>query len=81
MVGPDDPHNLALGRAIAKLREEAGLSEAELAAKADLPLEDLRQIEAGEVDADWGTLRVLAAGLGVPLPDLFRLTEEPERES
>jgi len=73
-----EPHNLALGRAVYRLRSDAGLSLRQLADRAAVPVEDLRLIEAGGVDADWGTLRHLAAGLEVELADVFRLTEELE---
>jgi transcriptional regulator with XRE-family HTH domain len=70
-----EPHNVALGRAIQKLREEARLSEDELAERAQMPVAELRQIEAGTVDADWGTLRHIASGLETSLADVFRLSE------
>jgi len=72
---PREPHNVALGRAIQRLREEARLSEAELAERAQVPVGELRQIEEGAVDADWGTLRHIASGLGTSLADVFRLSE------
>ena len=71
-----DANNLALGSAVRQLRKEAGLTQQELADKAGVPAEKLRQIESGGVDADWGTLRQLAYALDTALPELFRLTEE-----
>lgn len=71
-----DAHNLALGSAVRQLRKNARLTQQELADKAEVPVEKLRQIESGGVDADWGTLRHLAYALDTPLPDVFRLTEE-----
>lgn len=71
-----DAHNLALGNAVRRLRKEAGLTQQELADKADVPVEKLRQIESGGVDADWGTVRRLAYALDTQLPEVFRLTEE-----
>jgi transcriptional regulator with XRE-family HTH domain len=73
-----DPHDIALGRAIRHLREQAELSELELADRAKVPVPRLRQIESGSVDAEWGTLRHLAYALEVELADVFRLTEELE---
>lgn len=75
MAEPREPQNVALGRTIQKLREEARLSEDELAGRAQMPIAELRQIEAGAVDADWGTLRHIAYGLETTLDDLFRLSE------
>jgi len=77
-----EAQNVALGRAIRTLRENAGLSEEELAERAELPLAELRRVEAGEVEADWGTLRHLAYGLGTGLAEVFRLAEfdHPEEQ-
>lgn len=70
-----ESQNVALGRAIQKLRSEAGLTEEDLAERAETPVAELRQIEAGEVEADWGTLRHIASGLGASLADVFRLAD------
>ena len=70
-----ESENVALGRAIQKLRSEAGLTEEELAGRAEMPVAELRQIGAGEVEADWGTLRHIASGLGTNLADVFRLAD------
>ena len=71
-----DAHNLALGSAVRQLRKNAGLTQQELADKAEVPVEKLRRIESGRIDADWGTVRRLAYALETQLPELFRLTEE-----
>ena len=73
-----DSHNIALGRAIHQLRQEAKLPQQELADRAGVPVEELRLIECGGVDADWGTLRRLAYGIGVALPEVFRLSQKLE---
>jgi transcriptional regulator with XRE-family HTH domain len=57
------------------LRKEAGLAQEELAERAEMPVTELGQIEAGAVEARWGTLRHIAAGLETALGDLFRLAE------
>lgn len=74
--------NVALGRAIRQLREQAGLSEEQLAERAETQVAELRRVEAGEVEADWGTLRHLAYGLETELADVFRLAEfdHPEEQ-
>jgi transcriptional regulator with XRE-family HTH domain len=72
---PPKSENVALGRAIQQLRKEAGLSQEELAERAQMPVGELRQIEAGAVDADWGTLRHIAYGLETSLAEVFRLSE------
>jgi transcriptional regulator with XRE-family HTH domain len=73
-----EPHNLALGRAIHRLRSEAKLTQQQLADRAKVPLEELRLIEAGRVEATWGTLRRLSSGLHLDLAAIFKLTEELE---
>jgi transcriptional regulator with XRE-family HTH domain len=51
------------------------MSEDELATRAQMQVGELRQIEAGAVEADWGTLRHIAYGLETSLADVFRLSE------
>ena len=75
MGEPRESQNVALGRAIRKLRKEADLSQEELAERAQTPAGELRQIEAGVVEADWGTLRHIAYGLETSLAEVFRLSE------
>jgi len=75
---PRNPHDIALGHAIRRLRKQAQLSQQELADRARVPAAMISQIESGGVDADWGTLRRLASALEVQLADVFRLTEEFE---
>jgi transcriptional regulator with XRE-family HTH domain len=71
-----DAHNTALGTAVRQLRKRTSLTQQELGHRAGVPVEKLRQIEAGSIDADWGALRHLAYALEVELPEVFRLTEE-----
>src|SRR5215203_3986837 len=54
-----------------RLREERGLSQVKLAAKADLNPATVNQIERGARNASPGTLRKLAEALGVSLVDLI----------
>lgn len=75
-----DAHNIALGNAIRQLRKERRLTQQELADRAEVPIEKLRSVEAGSIDAEWGTLRHLAYALEVGLPDVFRLTEKLEED-
>lgn len=71
-----DVHNIALGNAIRQLRKQAGLTQQALADRAEVTAAELRQIEIGGIDADWGSVRRLAYALDVDLPEVFRLTEE-----
>jgi transcriptional regulator with XRE-family HTH domain len=54
-----------------RLRQEKGLSQARLAARAELDPSTVNQIERGARDASPGTLRKLADALGVSLFDLL----------
>lgn len=73
-------HDVALGKAIRQLRKEAKLTQHELAEQTGVSVMELRQIERGRVNADWGTVRHLAYGMEAKLADVFRLTEELEVE-
>jgi transcriptional regulator with XRE-family HTH domain len=78
MDDAQDRHNKALGRAIRQLRKKAGLTQQQLADLAQLSVPELRQIEHGGIEADWGMVRHLAKEMKVSLADVFRLTEELE---
>lgn len=81
MTGNPDPHNVALGRAIRRLRKEAKCTQSQLAERAGVPVRRLRLIEGGRVDADWGTVRHLASAIEVKLADVFRLAEQLEKDN
>lgn len=68
----------ALGAAITALREQARMSQAELADRTGIPRSEVVEIEAGRLEATWGDLRRLACALGLPLPDLIREGEARE---
>lgn len=72
-----------MGMAVLRLRESRRLSKAGLAAKADIGSSTLLAIEEGDSDAQWGTLRRLAAALDTPLDALIKLADElaPGRET
>lgn len=72
----DRPYFKGMGLAIISLREERGLTQADLASRSELSTSSLRQIEHGTVDAHWGTLRRLASALDTPLDALTELAEE-----
>jgi len=72
-----DP-DTALGAAVRLLRERAGLTEAALAARAEIAPASISAIEAGQEEPTWGTLRRIAGGVEVPLADLFSLAERLE---
>jgi len=68
----------ALGQAVRTLRQKTGLSQDALAARAGLDASSIARIEAGQVDPTWGSMRRIAAGLGVPLEELAELAETLE---
>jgi len=53
------------------LREKRGLTQAELAAKANLSREYVLRLEAGRHDPALSTLEALAKALGVPVAKLL----------
>ncbi|HEX6205735.1 MAG TPA: helix-turn-helix transcriptional regulator [Solirubrobacterales bacterium] len=76
-----EAHNVALGKAIRQLRKGAKRTQRDLAKRAGISVKELRQIERGAVDADWGMVRHLAYAMETKLADVFRLTEQFETGS
>lgn len=74
---PDDiARDKAMGRAIRELRKDRDLSQDDLAVRAELTQWSLSQIETGQCEPKWGTLRAVAAGLNIPLDLLCLKAEE-----
>lgn len=72
-------HELAaIAETIRALREDAGLSQAAVAARAGLTPPSIEEVESGEHEPTYGTMRRLARGLGLSLPDLVKRIEEAE---
>jgi transcriptional regulator with XRE-family HTH domain len=67
-----------LGKAVKAKRDEAGIDQATLAERADLPASLIDEIEAGRSDPTWGDVRRVAEALGVTLEALSELAEEFE---
>ena len=61
-----------LGRRIAFLRKEKGLSQVELAADSDMAKSYLSELELGKRNASVLVLSRLAAALGTTLEELFK---------
>jgi len=57
------------------LRQKTGLSQDDLAARAELDARSIACLEAGRIDPTWGSMRRIADGLGVPLEHLAELAE------
>jgi transcriptional regulator with XRE-family HTH domain len=67
-VSEDDAASLkGMGLAVSEFRQRHELSQSALARRAGIGVSTLREIEQGESDARWGTLRLLASALDVPL--------------
>ncbi len=82
-MSPHDTHNGArspehrqLGAAVAELRELHGLSQAEVADRAQLKRSHLAAIERGEVDPTFVTLVRIVRAIPAPLAQLFELFEQ-----
>ena len=65
-----------------KLREEAGLTQEELAEKASIPLGSYRNLEQGQRGPGWGAVVKLAKALGVSTDEFAKCDEvnEPEKK-
>lgn len=67
-VSKDDAASFkGMGLAVGELRKRHGLSQSACARRAGISVSTLREIEQGDCDARWGTLRLLASALDVPL--------------
>ena len=71
-----DPNNVALGKAVVIFREANSLTQEELAERSKLSVEELGEIERGEVEALWCDLRHISAALKIQLPQLLALEEK-----
>jgi transcriptional regulator with XRE-family HTH domain len=80
-AGEDARGLAALGTAIRTLRMRVGLSEEDLAARAEVGLLLIGEIEEGRQEPSWGDLRRIAYGLGTPLEKLLELAESLEEEA
>jgi transcriptional regulator with XRE-family HTH domain len=68
----------ALGKAIRQLRTKREMTQKALAEKASITTRALSQIETGNANPTWATVRDLAAALGVTMAELARLAERHE---
>lgn len=69
-----DPELAAVSRAIRQVREEYGMTPAELASAANIDREHLEALEAGRLTPTDELLHALAAGLGIEQDVLVRRT-------
>jgi transcriptional regulator with XRE-family HTH domain len=73
----DQPQR-ALGEAIRQLRQKRGLTQEDLAHASGTTTGTLSLIERGHANPTWGTLRGIAAALGVPMGELGQLADKLE---
>lgn len=76
-MAPRSDPQIALGQAIRQTRLARGLSQEQVAHGADLHPTWLSHIEGGRNPA-WGTVRRIAAALGVEVSELASLAQEIE---
>ncbi|HVY97563.1 MAG TPA: helix-turn-helix transcriptional regulator [Solirubrobacterales bacterium] len=73
---PRSPDHAALGEAIRRFRTEAGLSQEELAERAETDFTQVGGIERGQRNPSCTTLLRLAAALGTSLSAIVTLADE-----
>jgi len=78
MGRPDEPQP-ALGKAIRQLREQRGTTQEALAFEAGVTTGTLSLIERGQSNPAWGTVKAIAAALGVDIGDLAQLAVAIDR--
>ena len=69
----------ALGLAIRELRENAGISQEDLAHAAGVTTGTISAIERGRSNPTWATAKAIAAALDVSLTELASRSEKLER--
>jgi transcriptional regulator with XRE-family HTH domain len=67
---PRSPRQARLGRAVKAVRLAQGLTQEELAARADLHPTYISDIERGARNPSWDAVARLAEGMGVPVADI-----------
>lgn len=79
---PEHSFKKRLGRRLAQLRQDAGLTQAQLADAVGIAFESVSRHERGATLLGLSRLRELAGVLGVELQDFFPPTnDEPERQA
>lgn len=71
--------DMRLARALRDMRERAGLSQEELARRADLTVTAVGRTERGRVNPTWTTLSSILVGLKADLADLKAAIERAGR--
>jgi transcriptional regulator with XRE-family HTH domain len=69
----------ALGRVVRQLRKERDLTQAEVARAMDVDPSVISHLELGHSNPAWGSMKRLAAALGVTVADLAAQADAIER--
>lgn len=80
-VKPRSPDHAALGRAVEELRQEAGLTQEELADRLDTEASPVGKLERGVANPTFVSLLGVARGLDVELSELFERFDRIRRSS
>ncbi len=67
--------DLALAAAVRRVRERQGLTREDLAFRVDVTVGSLARIELAQSSPSWGTVKCIAAALGVRVSELAAMTE------
>lgn len=78
-MGRLDQPQPALGAAIRQLRDKRGVTQEDLAHDAGVTTGTLSLIERGKSNPAWGTVKSIAAALGVTVAEVAKLAEKHER--
>ena len=78
MGGPDQPQP-ALGEAVRQLREKRGFTQERLAQDAGVTTGTVSLVERGRSNPSWGTIKRIAAALGVSMGELGKLADKLDR--
>jgi XRE family transcriptional regulator, regulator of sulfur utilization len=77
-VPPDTSPDPALGDTLKRLRDEAGLSQEDLASRAEITMNSYGRIERLEANPTWTTVRRIAEALELSLAELGQAVEDVE---
>ena len=80
LMSPLKPLYPAIGKTIRALRDEAGLTQEELAHASDTYTSEISLLERGLRNPKWETMKPLANGLGISCADMVARAEQFERE-
>jgi transcriptional regulator with XRE-family HTH domain len=78
-VPPPLPPDPALGLAIKELREIRGLTQEELASRAETTIGTISRLESAKSAPAWATVMQTINALGVTLPELAQAVERARR--